>query len=81
MSLFLEATNKSLAHETVYPDENTAFSEVCQTYSNDDQELIAEEYLYVWDAAEKANVPFDYTFFEIIEPSMSKKMVELHGRA
>ena len=79
--MFLEAKKKALTHETVYPYENSPFSEVCESYSEQDRKLISKEFLFVYDLAGERNREFDFPFFEEVEPELVSAMTALYGRA
>ena len=81
MSLFLQAQRQAKAHATVYPAERSAFSEVCDSYSEEDQRLIAEEYLLAWEMAASQGKEFDIDFFEEIEPKLVDSITGRFGRA
>ena len=65
----------------MYPEERSAFSEICETYSEEDQVLISEEFLAVWDWADEQGEPFDFPFFERVEPRLNEEMEALYGRS
>lgn len=81
MSLLLEAYGRSLTHETVYPHECSPFSEVRKTYSEEDQRLISEEYLYVYDIADERKVALSIELIEELETKIIEEMTILFGRA
>ena len=54
---------------------------MCDSYSEEDQKLIAEEFLFVWDEADARGVEFDFSFFNDIEPELVSAMTEQFGRA
>lgn len=79
--MLLEAYNRAKTHKTIYPYESSAFSEVCSTYSEEDQRLISEEYLYAYDVAHERKVVLDDALIEELEPAIVKEMTILYGRA
>ena len=81
LSILLDTWKKCEGKEAVYPAECDAFSEACMRMSQEDNDLISDEYLFVFDRSMEFAVPMSTGLIEQCEPDVVETFTSIYGRA